>query len=77
MKVHILAFGKMEELMGGKELEWIGTPNVKVLKEALLERFSGMKNIQFAIAVNNKIVELETNLKDGDCVALLPPFSGG
>ncbi len=47
------------------------------LKSKLINDFPGIEQLSFAFAVNNTIQHDDKPLKDGDIVALLPPFSGG
>lgn len=76
MAIQLLAFGQIAEIMGQSE-STVNALDTDTLKAQLLQQFPGLKDMQFAIAVNKKVVSENTVLKDGDTVALLPPFSGG
>ncbi|MFN0188214.1 MAG: MoaD/ThiS family protein [Bacteroidia bacterium] len=76
-QVKLKVFGKLEELMGAKELLWTLPVDVKSLKRELKEKYLTIGNIQFAVSVNNKIVNGDGFLHKDDTIALLPPFSGG
>ena len=65
-------FSGMTEIAGTKIIT-----STKDLKEVLLSRFPGLKEIVFNIAVDAVIIEGDIELKPGNIVALLPPFSGG
>jgi molybdopterin synthase sulfur carrier subunit len=43
----------------------------------LYEKYTGLQQVSFAIAVNKSIISAEINLNDNDLIALLPPFAGG
>ncbi|MFQ3576100.1 MAG: MoaD/ThiS family protein [Cytophagales bacterium] len=51
--------------------------NTVELKNKLLTAYPNLKNLSFKIAVNQKISEESTELKESDEIVLLPPFSGG
>ena len=77
MEIKILAFGQISEIFGKSELVTSGQKNTEELIYELIKKFPELKNTKFSIALNNKIVNEKTNLKENDVVALLPPFSGG
>ena len=76
-QVKLKVFGKLEELIGAKELLWTLPVDVNSLKSELKEKYPTIGNIQFAVSVNNKIVNGDGILHKDDTIALLPPFSGG
>lgn len=51
--------------------------DTKALQDHLLETYSGLRKKAFKMAVNEEVVQDSIELKDGDEVVLLPPFSGG
>jgi molybdopterin synthase sulfur carrier subunit len=63
----------------GLETKEIDIKNLLELKEYLTNNFAIQNWLEIsAIAVNEKIVKsLETELKDGDVVSILPPVCGG
>ena len=79
MKLDLLFFGSLVDVTGlsQKELLTDSLLDVKLLNEHLLSVFPLLAKHKYKIAVNQKIVEKEHRLKDGDEVAFLPPFSGG
>lgn len=76
-EVKLKVFGKLEELMGAKELVWSLPIDVNSLRNELESKFPSLKNNQFSISINNKIVSTNVLLRHEDQIALLPPFSGG
>ena len=43
----------------------------------LHEKYTGLQDVSFAIAVNKSIRTETLNLNNNDTIALLPPFAGG
>jgi molybdopterin synthase sulfur carrier subunit len=76
MAIKLLTFGQITEITGQSE-STVNAMDSDALKAQLIMQFPGLKDLQFAIAVNKYVINENTGLKDGDTVALLPPFSGG
>ncbi|MES2328827.1 MAG: MoaD/ThiS family protein [Bacteroidota bacterium] len=75
MPINIVAFGQLAEITGSDfEIEAADTEE---LMQLLREKFTALKEMKYAIAVNKKIVTKNTSLHNADMVALMPPFSGG
>lgn len=81
MKIKILLFAKLREMVG-KDLLEIELPEKATATEAFLaiwkdkdEALRFKKNLMFAI--NESYVEAETLLHEGDELALIPPVAGG
>ena len=77
MKVKVLLFGSLAEKKGKST---IYIENVKDINGLLNELFMDLpllKNSKFAIAKNQVVIKSNTVLKNGDEVALLPPYAGG
>jgi sulfur-carrier protein len=47
------------------------------IRNDLNRQFPNLGKLNYAIAVNHKLVKGNFLLADGDVVAILPPFSGG
>ncbi len=80
MKIKILSFGILKDLIGKNSLELIlGTDTtIKSLKGILLEKYPKIIAFSnFSIAVNEEYVDVDYVLKSNDVVALIPPVSGG
>jgi molybdopterin converting factor small subunit len=77
MKINILAFGQIEEIIGSNQITLTEISDTEVLKNKLSEKFPGIDYIPYTISINKTIIQTKMALKDGDEVALLPPFSGG
>ena len=84
MRVRMLYFGVLKELLGTAEEEMEAPEGTTVgnLLRILGERTSNLKMEtriwqSTAVAVNREYSSLGAVLRDGDEVALLPPVSGG
>jgi molybdopterin converting factor small subunit len=73
----ILAFGRLNELIGSTHVDIQGITSVEELRHELNRRFPKLENEVYAIAVNKTVVTGELRLENDSEVALLPPFSGG
>ncbi|WP_228238456.1 MoaD/ThiS family protein [Allomuricauda sp. M10] len=78
MKVTVKYFGLVAEAMGTSEevLNLTGTTTAHELKLKCLGPLAIMDHESIQVAVNQNLDETII-LKDGDEVALLPPFAGG
>ena len=76
MKVRVIAFGPLTDIMGRKELH-VEASDLDQLKLTLEQQFPGLSERKFAVAVNREFVTGNTTLPEDAEVALLPPSSGG
>jgi molybdopterin converting factor subunit 1 len=79
MTVHILYFGVLSQVMNNnsQSIQLPENSTIQELLDILITENSLVKNYKFQIAVNKQIVTSEVIIKEGDEIALLPPFSGG
>lgn len=78
MKVNVLFWGVLTDVAQAKNIVIQDVTEISTLKEKLLEKYPQLAAYTHHIAVNHEIVhEDEFALKDGDEVALLPPYAGG
>ena len=77
MKTKVLIFGQLVELVGSNELELTGYNNTASLIEVLHQKFPGLQQSKYIIALDQQIISKNMNLTENSIVALLPPFSGG
>ncbi|KAF0240285.1 MAG: molybdopterin synthase sulfur carrier subunit [Chitinophagaceae bacterium] len=77
MKIQVLFFGSLTDSSLVAEQTMDLVPDTNELKQVLIQQYPGLKMAKFFIAVNQQMVQENTLLKNGDIVALMPPFSGG
>lgn len=80
MRICVRFFALYEDLIGRDEEVYFLKSGSKVgdIINLVVEKHESMKGANgMLIAINNTFVKLDTFLKDGDEVALLPPVSGG
>jgi molybdopterin converting factor subunit 1 len=80
MKINILTFGIVKDIIGSRnmELELPEGSSVGYLKEILVASFpafSDLKSLQ--VAVNEEFASNELVITSKDAIALIPPVSGG
>lgn len=85
MKVNILYFAKLREAIGVEAETLEINENSKVLDllnflkdrdEKWSEYFNDKKNL-LRVAINQKIVDVDHSISDGDEIAIFPPVTGG
>lgn len=82
LRVKVLYFAQLRELLGGKcieELTLEDKTSAGELVSIITKKYSVTNSLKksISISINCQIVGRDTLLKDGDEVALLPPVSGG
>lgn len=77
MEVNIIAFGKIAELLPGREWKMEGISSTSALRERLEKDYPDLKDLPYLVAVNKQIASGDQPLSPGAEVALLPPYSGG
>ena len=74
---NIKSFGMLTEKLPGSEFQFPACNDTEELIAALLDKYAGLRSLDFRIAVNKELVQSKTTLKGNEEIALLPPFSGG
>lgn len=77
MKIKIKFFASLAEVTGISEMEVTDCSTMIDLKNWLQMKFPEIESRKYAVAVNKAIDPSITVFRDGDEIALLPPFSGG
>jgi molybdopterin synthase sulfur carrier subunit len=78
MRVEVNYYAWLREMIGKKEtLEVEEGSTVGKIVEKLIEKHANLSKENFIIAVNGRIVDWNTGLKNGDVIALFPPAGGG
>jgi len=79
MTIQVLLFGITRDIVGENKLNFTiprGT-TVEKLKQQLAATYIDLTNYNYSIAINESYANVDTELKDKDIVALIPPVSGG
>ena len=77
MKINIIAFGKLTDIVGKDPFAMEGVVDTNQLKASILQTYPALADMSYLVAINKKVVSENTTLSEGSEVALLPPFSGG
>ncbi len=78
MRVHVLYFGVLKDVIGHRDAVMDVPEGASVADLLALHRKAGVAVWDsIAVAVNQEYARADDVLKDGDEVALLPPVSGG
>jgi len=77
MQVKVLFFGVLAEVTGTSCKHYTEVKSISDLKMRIQDDFSEVVHYNFRIALNNEIINSDSQLKNGDEVALMPPFAGG
>lgn len=73
----VLFFGQLTELTGTNELKISAASDTDELLQQLCSTFPKLNQAKFTIAVNNSMINRNTQLDENSVVALMPAFSGG
>ena len=76
MQINIIIFGQLCDLLG-ENLILDDIADTDGLTTVLTQKYPGLSDSKYMIAVNKKLVTGNTLLTNNSTVALLPPFSGG
>ena len=77
MKVKILFFGILREATGKQEMTLNDINDSETLQNHLTSLIPGLKDYTFRLAINQEFIDSNCTLKEGDIVAVMPPFAGG
>ncbi|MGQ9479242.1 MAG: MoaD/ThiS family protein [Thermoproteota archaeon] len=78
IRIEIKYYAWLREKIEVREvLEIERDSTVRQIIEMLRNRHTGLKEEEFIIAVNNKIVNMDEVLRHGDLIIVFPPAGGG
>jgi len=77
MKIRLLFFGVLTDVIGQNMVELNDINDLQSVKEYVQTEFPKLTEHSHIVSVNREIVKDNQELKDGDEVAFLPPFTGG
>jgi molybdopterin converting factor small subunit len=77
MKVKVLFFGVLSEITGAGIKFYNDVKSIEHLRQRVSDDFPETIHYRFKVSLNNEFINGDSELKDGDEVAFLPPFAGG
>lgn len=77
MELEIITFGKIAEVIDNQRLQVTNLSTTDELKLYLEKSFPLLSKMNYKLAINKNIVQENSDLKNNDIVAIMPPFSGG
>ncbi len=77
MKIKLLFFGVLTDVVGQNSIELEEISDLQSVKQYVLSNFPKVMDYSHIISVNRAIVSDNMDLNNGDEVAFLPPFTGG
>jgi len=77
MEVKVLFFGVLTEVTGTGIKHYLDVKSIEDLKLRIQDDFPEIANYNFRISLNNEIINNDRELKNGDEIAMMPPFAGG
>lgn len=77
MKVKILLFGRLIELLDQEQLLLEDVADTNEVRSRLELQFPALSYVKYRLAVDQTVINGNKDLTDGMTVALMPPFSGG
>jgi sulfur-carrier protein len=77
MEVKVLFFGVLVEVTGTSFKSYRDVKSVGDLIFRIKDQFPEIVHYNYRISVNNRMVDNDPSLADGDEIALMPPFTGG
>lgn len=77
METTVYFFGSLVDVTAKTEQSISGIADTDSLNAALIKLYPALGAKKYFIAVNQKMIQSNRVLINGDIVALMPPFSGG
>lgn len=77
MSIQIKFFGQIADVAGTSDMQVQNVNDTDSLRAKMISDFPQLKNYQFVVAVDKKIVNGNQMLHSNNVVAFLPPFAGG
>lgn len=77
MEIDVLFFGVLADFTGVRRKHYTAIESYSDLKHRIFDDYPGIEHYTYRIAVNRTIIDEDPLLRDGDELALMPPFAGG
>ncbi|MCD6346452.1 MAG: MoaD/ThiS family protein [Bacteroidales bacterium] len=75
--ITLLYFGAISEICGKNNENLIFTGSVLELQKVLINKYPKLSSESYQFALNKEISSMSDEIRAGDEIALLPPFTGG
>ncbi len=77
MKITVIFFGILKDVVAKAKLTVKDAQSTEDLKSQLVKQHPELQRYVYRVVVNKRVISGNKALKDGDEVALVPPFVGG
>ncbi len=77
MTINVMIFGQLTDIISKQTLILSDIADTNHLVKELNKKYPALAQARYIIAVDKQTVTGNAKLRDGNIVALLPPFSGG
>ncbi len=77
MQIEVLFFGSLKDITGEASLLLADAKDTDTVQEQLQKRYPALAAAKYFTALNKEMITANKTLREGDTVALMPPFSGG
>ncbi len=77
MKITLLFFGSLSDILENQDFELEENSTLATLIDKLSINQPLLNGYKYKVAINQKMIEDEVELREGDEIAFLPPFAGG
>ena len=77
MKIKVLLLGILSERADNSKFIIEDVKDKNELMQKIAMEYSVLKKTNYLIAVNQEVINNNIVLRDGDEIALMPPFAGG
>ena len=76
MAIKIKLFGQLKQITGVSEL-MVDAMDTDGLMKEMNTRYPVTEKLNYLIAVDRSVIQTNTSIREGQELALLPPYSGG
>lgn len=77
MEIDLITFGNITEFIKVQKLTFESIEDTDELKIYLEMHYPKLKTMKYKLALDQKIIQTTTKLKNKATIAIMPPFSGG
>lgn len=77
MEIDIISFGKISDFIKNQRIDITGISDTDALKTYLEKTFPEISQMKYKLALNENLIQQNTQISGNDLVAIMPPFSGG